>query len=117
MESLLDRIEVAPKWELPSDADPSDVTFDFRGGATITGDALETRELETGQIEVRPVIGLDAPRFQLPIQLVDLRWDGPGDRGREETRMIRAAATLPRGPADRSPGARPHTEARLDGGP
>jgi hypothetical protein len=85
---------VAPVWRLPQDVEPSDVEMDFVGGATVTGQDLEKRELEGPGALFYPEVKPGAPGFARPLQVVDLRWDGPGEKGRSETRIIEAAATL-----------------------
>lgn len=91
-EALTER--VAPKWMLPQEAERSDVEFDFNGGPTVTGEGLEKVDLEGEAAEFRPAIGPDAPEFVGSPQIVELRWDGPGERARSEVKVIHAPANL-----------------------
>jgi len=91
-EALSDR--VAPTWTLPEEAERSDVEMDFVGGDTVTGDDLDKVDLEGEAAEFSPKIGPDAPEFVGSPQIVELRWDPPGERARSEVKVIHAPANL-----------------------
>jgi len=85
--------EVAPSWTLPEEAERADVEMDFVCGPTVTGQDLEKRDLEGPGALFFPEVKPSAPEFVGSPQVAELRWDGPGDRGRSEVTVIRAPAT------------------------